>query len=55
MLYSHLKLTTQEVAMRLAKKYPEDIRAFNEVEAEAAMMADYFTDGIVKQFPMYFD
>lgn len=54
MLYNHLNLTTKEVAMRLAKNYPADIEAFEEVEAEALAMADYFTSGIIQQFPQEF-
>ena len=51
MLRSHLDLTTQEVSMRLAGKYKEDIDAFNKVEQEAISMADYFTSGLMNQFP----
>jgi len=47
MLYEHLKLTTDEVAMRLAGNYPQDIEAFNKVETEALNMADYFTAGLL--------
>jgi len=54
MLYEHLKLTTEEAAMRLAANYPADIRAFDNVEREALAMADYFTQGIVTQFPQDF-
>lgn len=54
MLYTHLELTTQEVAKRLAKNYPADIEAFNKVETEALMMADYFTSGLMRQFPQSF-
>jgi len=54
MLRRHLELTTQEVAARLAGNYREDIDAFNKVEKEALMMADYFTSGIMKQFPHKF-
>ncbi|MGL5437549.1 MAG: LysM peptidoglycan-binding domain-containing protein [Lachnospiraceae bacterium] len=50
MLYEHLDLTTQEVSMRLASKYPEDIEAFDKVEAQALAMADFFTQGIIRQF-----
>jgi len=51
MLYTHLDLTTQEVAMRLAGNYAEDIKAFDRVEQEAvSMMADYFSFGILRQF-----
>jgi len=51
MLYKHLELTTQEVAMRLAGNYPADIKAFDAVETEALAMADAFTAGIRMQFP----
>lgn len=54
MLRSHLDLTTLEVAMRLAGNYPADIEAFNQVEQEALSMADYFTSGIMQQFPQMF-
>lgn len=54
MLYSHLDLTKQEVAMRLAGRYAADIDAFNKVEQEAMNMADTFTDGIISQFPQKF-
>lgn len=54
MFYRHLELTTQEVAMRLAGNYKADIEAFEKVEQEGLMMADYFAMGIVNQFPKYF-
>jgi len=54
MLYTHLQLTTTEVAQRLAGDYKADITAFGEVEKEAIAMADYFTDGIMKQYPNRF-
>jgi hypothetical protein len=50
MFYTHLDLTKIEVAKRLAGSYKKDIEAFDAVEREAIMMADVFTDGIVKQF-----
>lgn len=54
MLYDHLDMTKQEVAMRLTKNYPEDIKAFDSVEAGAMAMADYFVHGIMRQFPHKF-
>ena len=54
MFYRHLELTTQEVAARLAGRYPEDIDAFDKVEREALMMADYFSQGIFREFPHKF-
>ena len=54
MLYQHLDLTTNEVKMRLAKNYAADIKAFDQVEKEALDMADFFSAGIVMQFPEKF-
>ncbi|MCL2509210.1 MAG: LysM peptidoglycan-binding domain-containing protein [Oscillospiraceae bacterium] len=54
MLYKHLQLTTQEVTARLAGNYEADIDAFNRVEQEALSMADYFSSGIMRQFPQKF-
>lgn len=54
MLYAHLQLTTQEVSARLAKNYPTEIKAFNKVEQQAISMADYFSSGIMRQFPQKF-
>jgi hypothetical protein len=50
MLYTHLQLTTAEVTARLAGNYAADIAAFNKVEREALDMADYFTNGLIRQF-----
>jgi len=50
----HLALTTKEVSMRLAKDYPADIAAFDQVEREALRMADYFSYGLMKTFPQAF-
>ena len=54
MLYRHLDLTKQEVAMRLGRNYVADIKAFDAVEAEAMDMADGFSLGIIRQFPQRF-
>jgi len=54
MLYTHLDLTTQEVAMRLSGNYTADIQAFDQVEREALAMADFFSFGILRQFPQKF-
>lgn len=54
MLYRHLGLTQKEVAARLAGEYEADIDAFDEVEEEILEMADYFTRGLVMQFPQRF-
>ena len=54
MLYTHLELTTKEVAARLAGNYPEDIAAFDQVERQAMEMADHFSAGLMHQFPQRF-
>ncbi len=54
MLYSHLDTTTKEVSNRLSGNYAADIADMDATEAEALGMADYFTVGIVRQFPQSF-
>jgi len=54
MFYEHLRLTSIEVGARLNKQYEQDIKAFDTIEQEALMMAKYFSDGIIMQFPEYF-
>ena len=54
MLYTHLELTSQEVAMRLAGNYTADIEAFSKVEQEALTMAETFSSGLIQQFPQSF-
>ncbi len=48
MLEQHLDMTAQEVSARLARDYPEDIKAFDQVEQGAEEMADYLSSGIVQ-------
>lgn len=54
MMKDHLDLTSKEAGLRFAGNYPEDIEAFNMIEHQALMMADYFTSGLMKQFPQNF-
>lgn len=54
MLYEHLRLTTEEVSLRLQGKYAEDIKAYDMVQREALQMAEFFVNGIVRQFPNLF-
>jgi uncharacterized protein YihD (DUF1040 family) len=51
MFYLHLKLTTDEVVARLKKDWEGDIKAADLNEEHLIHMADFLTDGIVKQFP----
>lgn len=50
MLYDHLEMTEQEAILRLTGRFPEDIRMFNQIELEALEMADYMSQGIIRQF-----
>jgi len=54
MLHEHLALTKNEAVFRLNKDYASDISTFDRIEQQALEMADAFTEGIVKQCPMYF-
>ena len=54
MLYNHLNLVTQQVVMRLAGNYADDIDAFDAAESAMLEMADYFSHGIMRQFPQKF-
>lgn len=50
LLHDHLKMTKQEALHRLAGEYAEDIRIYDSIEKEALQMADYMTNGILRQF-----
>jgi len=54
MLRTHLDLTSEEVALRLAGNHKAEIDVFDELEREALAMADMFVSGIQKQFPHKF-
>lgn len=47
MLYSHLKMTEKEAALRLQGNYATDIEIFEEIEKEALEMADDMACGII--------
>lgn len=51
MMYEHLALTKAEAVAILTNKYEEGISLFDEIEKQALMMADSYTNGISKQFP----
>lgn len=55
MFQLHLKLTTDEVVARLKKDWQGDITAADLNEEHLIHMADFLTDGIVKQFPKKFN
>jgi hypothetical protein len=54
MMKMHLSTTTEEVTARLAKKWDDDVRAYDAVYDHILKMSDAIADGIVKQFPEKF-
>lgn len=54
MLNEHLDLTKEEAMLRFNKEYKKDIELYDEMERQILEMADFLTDGIVKQFPNKF-
>ncbi len=54
MWHDHLNVTKDEAVARLTMNYTADIEAFDQIEAQANMMADSWSDGIMKQFPEKF-
>lgn len=50
MLDKHLKMTEAEAVTRIQKQYQKNIAIYDEIENQALAMADYMTNGILKQF-----
>ena len=50
LLYDHLKMTEDEATYRLSGQYAQDIMIYALIEDEALKMADYMSQGIIKQF-----
>jgi len=48
MMFEHLRLTIAEATAELAGNYQESINTFDQIQNEAAAMADYFVAGLVK-------
>jgi len=51
MLYVHLDLTTGELVSRLSKNWAADIDNYDKGRAHLMKLADYLTEGVIKQFP----
>ncbi|MDP5276003.1 glycosyltransferase [Chengkuizengella axinellae] len=51
LLYTHLKLTADEVIARLKQDWEADIAAFDEGEDHIIKLADALSVGIIEQFP----
>lgn len=54
MLYSHLALTKLEAVCMIQRNFQLEVQVFDQIEAEALMMADMLSEGIFKQFPYMF-
>ncbi len=54
MLYDHLAMTKKEAVDILTQKYTDSVNVFESIEQQALTMADYMTQGIVRQFPQRF-
>ncbi|MDF2564585.1 MAG: hypothetical protein K0Q53_980 [Massilibacillus sp.] len=52
MWYKHLALTKEEAVAHLKKEYRKDILIFDQIEKEALLMADSFSNGIIKQLDL---
>lgn len=51
LLAQHLTLTKGEVVARLTHDWAADVQAFDDIYAEAMVIADTLHDGLVAQFP----
>lgn len=51
MLNEHLKLTGQELQLRLQGNWAADIANYDQIFKQAHMMGDALAEGIIKQFP----
>lgn len=51
LLNLHLKLTKDEVVLRLEKNWDKDAATFDEIFTEILTVADTLSEGIIKQFP----
>lgn len=55
MWHEHLALVKSQAVARLSKDYVSDIAFYDEGEKLLLGMADEFTEGIVRQFPHFFE
>lgn len=53
LLYDHLEMTEQEAVTMITGEYEKNVNMFDEMEAQVLQMADYMSDGIIKQFKIY--
>lgn len=55
LLNQHLQLTKGEVVARIKQDWTADVKAFDDIYAEAMVIADALYDGLAAQFPDKFD
>jgi hypothetical protein len=55
LLNQHLTLTKGEVVARIKQDWTADVKAFDDIYAEAMVIADTLYDGLAAQFPDKFD
>jgi len=55
LLNQHLLLTKGEVVARIKQDWAADVKAFDDIYAEAMVIADALYDGLAAQFPDKFD
>ena len=54
MMYDHLRMVKEELALQLSGKYEQSIEKFDEIMDQGELMADYYVNGIMRQFPKNF-
>lgn len=54
MMYEHLRLLLLMTSQIVAGNYDEGVATFNKILKDAEMMADYFSKGLIAQFPEKF-
>jgi len=51
MMYEHLRLTLLEASSIIQGNFDTGITTFDQIQSEAEQMADYFSKGLIAQFP----
>lgn len=50
MMHEHLRITEEEAALRIEKRYEDNVAIYDIIEAQALEMADMVACGIIKEF-----
>jgi hypothetical protein len=54
MWFDHLDATLEEATTHLAGNFSAEVAAYDKVHDLALEMADFFSDGVIRQFPQKF-